>query len=1032
MSKRKPYQFSTPSKNAKTFWTSLEAKADPQGFQERAAAEFPMGVDGNDGLKVDRRTFISVAGAASALLGLEGCVRRPEENILPFSRQPEYVIPGVALHYATTVRSAGEPLGLLLTTHEGRPTKVEGNPQHPSSLGGTDGYAQASILDLYDPDRSPGPATQKDGAFSDVTFADVDKALASISTSAQSDGGARLRILAEPTTSPTYVRVRNELLRKFPRAKAYSYEPVGPANRIAGAKLAFGRPLSVSYGFRRAQTIVALDSDFLGTEPGSVRASREYSDGRRLTSPNSGMNRLYVVESGYTVTGASADHRLRLPASHVGAYLKALAAALVSKGGFADAAAAPASTDGATPAPSDGSATPSLASLRAAVGGAKAPAGVSAKWIQTVAAELLANRGTSLVIVGTRQPPEVHALALAINVALGNLGRTFQLTPAVDEAQGHALEGITALAKDLQGGAVDTLVVLGGNPVLDAPSDLKLGELIAKVPVALHLSDTRNETSHVATLHVPRAHAFESWGDHRGSDGTYSIQQPLIAPLRGGRTDAEVLAHLAGIQNWRAYAITRQTFRELAGADTEARWKSALHLGVARDLANQPTTDAVLAGDAIASGLRTIVESPTPSPENLEVSFSPDPALYDGRFANNPWMLELPDPLSCISWDNAAYLSPATAAALGVQSRDLVALKGKGGESIEIVAWVLPGQADNTVTLHLGWGRGNPGRHGRGAGFNVYPLRTTSGTAFQSGVSISKTGGRYAISQTQEMHSMQGRPVAIDATLEEYRAKPEFAEFRSPTLSTLPLWTEVKYEGARWAMAIDLNGCTGCNACLIACQAENNVSTVGKEQVARGRDMYWLRLDRYFVGEDENDPQVAFQPVGCVHCEEAPCENVCPVNATAHSPEGLNDMAYNRCIGTRYCMNNCPYKVRRFNFLDFTGQVPETRRMQFNPNVTVRMRGVMEKCSYCVQRIQEGKIAARRDGRPLRDGDIRTACQQACPSGCITFGDLNDPTSRIAKTVKQDRQYKLLPEIGTQPRTSYLAKIRNPNPEMNG
>jgi molybdopterin-containing oxidoreductase family iron-sulfur binding subunit len=1027
MSKRKPYQFSTPAKNAKTFWTSLEAKADPQGFQERAAAEFPMGVDGNDGLKVDRRTFISVAGATSALLGLEGCVRRPEENILPFTRQPEYVVPGVALHYATTVRSAGEPLGLLLTTHEGRPTKVEGNPQHPSSLGGTDGYAQAAILDLYDPDRSPGPATQQQGAFTDTTFAEVDKTVAAIASAAQTNGGARLRILAEPTNSPTFVRVRNELLSKLPQAKVYSYEPVGPANRTAGAALAFGKPLNVAFSFRRAQTIVALDADFLGTEPGSVRASREYSDGRRLTSPSSGMNRLYVAEPGYTVTGASADHRLRLPASHVAVYLKALAGALVAKNGFQDAAAAP--SDGTTPpAP-----TTNFAALRAAVAGSKAPAGVPAQWVEKVAAELLANRGTSLVIVGTRQPPEVHALSLAVNVALGNLGRTVQLTPAVDPAQGHALEGITALAKDLQGGGVDTLIILGGNPVLDAPADLKFGELIAKARTTLHLSDMRNETSQRASLHVPRAHAFESWGDQRSSDGTYSIQQPLIAPLRGGRTDAELMAHLAGVRFWRAHPLARQTFRELAGADeTDTRWKSALHLGVARELAVAPVTDALLASDAVASAVRTMSEAPVPTADNLEVSFSPDPALYDGRFANNPWMLELPDPLSCISWDNAAYVSPSTAKALGIQSKDVVTLKSKVGEAIDIVAWVLPGQADNTVTLHLGWGRSDPGRHGKGAGFNVYPLRTAAGFGFQSGFSLSKTGGRYAISQTQEMHSMQGRPVALDATLEEYRAKPEFAEFKSPTLSTLPLWTEVKYEGARWAMAIDLNGCSGCNACLIACQAENNVSTVGKEQVARGRDMYWLRLDRYFVGEDENDPQVAFQPVACVHCEEAPCENVCPVNATAHSPEGLNDMAYNRCIGTRYCMNNCPYKVRRFNFLDFTGQVPETRRMQFNPNVTVRMRGVMEKCSYCVQRIQEGKIAARRDGRPLRDGDIRTACQQACPAGCITFGDLNDPTSRIAKTVKLDRQYKLLPEIGTQPRTSYLAKIRNPNPEMNG
>jgi molybdopterin-containing oxidoreductase family iron-sulfur binding subunit len=419
-------------------------------------------------------------------------------------------------------------------------------------------------------------------------------------------------------------------------------------------------------------------------------------------------------------------------------------------------------------------------------------------------------------------------------------------------------------------------------------------------------------------------------------------------------------------------------------------------------------------------------------PQNIEVNFAPDPGLYDGRHANNPWMLELPDPLSCVSWDNAAYVAPATAKALGIANYDLVTIKDAAGNNVEIVTWVLPGQAENTITLHLGWGRTVAGRYGNHAGFNVYPIRSAQAFGFGDGFTVEPTGRRYKVSVTQETHSMEGRPIAIDGTLEEYRKNPEFAEYRSPNVSTLPLWKEVKYEGHKWGMTIDLNACTGCNACLVACQAENNVSSVGKEQVARGRDMYWLRMDRYFVGEDVNDPQVAFQPIGCQHCEEAPCENVCPVNATAHSPEGLNDMAYNRCIGTRYCMNNCPYKVRRFNFLDFTGQVPETRRMQYNPNVSVRMRGVMEKCSYCVQRIQEAKISARRDNRPLRDGDIKTACAQACSAGGIVFGDLNDPTSRVAKLNKLDRQYKLLPDLGVQPRTSFLAKIRNLNPEMQG
>jgi MoCo/4Fe-4S cofactor protein with predicted Tat translocation signal len=1031
MSKRKPYQFEKPSKG-KTLWTSLEAKADPAGFQDRANAEFPQGVDGVEAgalVRPSRRTFLGVAGAAGALLGLEACVRRPEEKILPFTKQPEYVLPGVALHYATAVRSGGDVLGLLVSTHEGRPTKVEGNPQHPTSLGGTDGYSQASVLDLYDPDRSHGPAVKKGDALEDASFAELDALLGDIA--AKAGKGERLRVLAQTSQSPTFVRVKKELLRKFPEAKVYTYEPVSDANRAQGARLAFGQHVDVSNNLRRARVIVALDADLFGSEPGAVRAAREFADGRRLTAPTDTMNRLYVAEPGFTTTGASADHRLRVPAGDIGALLKALAAELVNKGALKDPE---------LPAPTEAEPNPvapySYEAVRGAVHASKTPASVPARWVEAVAKELADStlRGRSLIVVGSRQPAAVHALALAINHALGNVGRTVSAVRALDNSESDALSDITALARDIQGGGVDSLVILGGNPVVDAPADLAFGELLGKVATSLHVSEYRNDTTLRSTAHLPRAHAFESWGDLRSSDGTLSIQQPLIAPLYGGRSDIEVLAQLAGIQWWRGHPLVRTTLREqLPGDSFEQQWKSGLYLGLVRDLSASALSELTPKSDAIASALRQLGDAPAAlSTSSLEVNFAADPKLYDGRHSNNPWMLELPDPLSCVSWDNAAYVSPETAKALGIQSQDLVTLKGPDGQSIEIVAWVLPGQADNTVTLHLGWGRKHKGRYGVGVGFDVYPLRTTKAFGFGSGFSLSATGKRYAVSVTQETHSMQGRPIAIDATLEEYKKTPEFAEYRSPTLSTLPLWTEVKYEGARWSMVIDLNACTGCNSCLVACQAENNVSSVGKEQVARGRDMYWLRLDRYFVGEDESNPQVAFQPIGCQHCEEAPCENVCPVNATAHSPEGLNDMAYNRCIGTRYCMNNCPYKVRRFNFLDFTGQVPETRRMQYNPNVSVRMRGTMEKCSYCVQRIQEGKIAARRDDRKLRDGEIKTACQQACPSGCISFGDLNDPSSRVAKLTKLDRQYKLLPEIGTQPRTSFLAKIRNPNPELVG
>jgi MoCo/4Fe-4S cofactor protein with predicted Tat translocation signal len=1024
MSKRKPYQFSKPSAPGKVFWTSLEAKANPEAFQERAKAEFPdgvEGVDGNDGLKVQRRTFMGIAGAAGALLGLEGCIRRPEDKILPFTRQPEYVVPGVALHYATSIRSGGDALGLLVTTHEGRPTKVEGNPNHPASLGATDGFAQASILDLYDPDRSKGPAQKNGDKPVDVTFADVDSAITEIGSKAAANRGAKLRVLAQPSDSPTFVRVTKQLLERFPEAKIYYYEPVSADHRRAAVKLSFGQTADLNNNFRRARTILSLDADFLFSEPGSVRAAREFMDARRLSSPRDSMNRLYAVEPGYTLTGANADHRLRLPARDMGAYLKALAAEL---GALGVLDAAPQGEGGA----------PNLSGIKASITGAKAPEGVSDKWLKTVAKELAQARGQSLIVVGSRQPTAVHALANALNFALGNFGRTVVLVPTVDARVQSPVDGITALAQDMQAGNVETLLILGGNPVYDAPANLNFGQLLAKVPTSVHLSIERDETSLLTSWHVPRAHAFESWGDLRGSDGTFSIQQPLIAPLWGGRSDAELLAQLAGMPLWRGHALVRSTARELLpAANFEQQWKNALQLGLIRELTSQFAAPTTFDGAAVSKAVAELPEAKSAlGRDNIEVNFAPDAGLYDGRHANNPWMLEIPDPLSTVSWDNAAYVSPATAKELGIENYDVVSIKDPAGNAIEIVTWVLPGQADNTITLHLGWGRPNVGRYGKGAGFNVYPIRTTQAFGFGDGFKVEKTGQRYSVSVLQEAHSMEGRPIAIDATLDEYRQKPEFAEYRSPTLSTLPLWKEVRYEGHRWAMAIDLNACTGCNSCLIACQAENNVSSVGKEQVARGRDMYWLRMDRYFVGEDENNPQVAFQPMGCQHCEEAPCENVCPVNATAHSPEGLNDMAYNRCIGTRYCMNNCPYKVRRFNFLDFVGQVPETRRMQYNPNVSVRMRGVMEKCSYCVQRIQEAKIHARRNNRPLRDGDVKVACQQACSTGCITFGDLNDQSSRVAKLEKLDRQYKVLAQIGTQPRTSYLAKVRNPNPEMQG
>jgi Fe-S-cluster-containing dehydrogenase component len=809
------------------------------------------------------------------------------------------------------------------------------------------------------------------------------------------------------------VRLREAIVAKFPKARFSTYTSASDSNAREGARIAFKQPLGTTCEYERAQVILALDSDFLQTETGSIRAGRLFANGRRLRSANDVMSRLYVVEPTLTTTGANADHRLRLPAQDVEGYVRALARELSVRPGV------------------------EFGPLRTAIVGEK-PAAVPAKWIKVVADELVVHRGHGIVVVGSRQPPRVHALVHAINEVLGNTGRTIFHPPAADPAEGDHLADLKALVADIGAGRVETLLIADANPVYDAPSDLRFAEQLAKVPTTIHLSDRFDETSRKCVWHLPAAHELEVWGDQKSVEGVIAIQQPLISPLHGGRSAIEILGFIAEKSLKSGHELVRTTHQgTMPLLAFETQWNRALRRGV---IGNPipPAQPPPVSGPDIAAAFASVAVPAPLGPDNLEVTFSPCPKMLDGRHANNPWLLELPDPLTKIVWDNAAYFSPATAKQMNVESGDVVQISANGASPIEVPVWVLPGQADSTIALALGWGRKEIGRYGSDVGFDVTPLRTTKNFWFASGVRVTPTGRKHDLVQTQEHHRMEGRPIAIDATLDEYRKTPNFAQFRSPSPRTLPLWDRVDYsKGHKWGMAIDLTACTGCNACVIACQAENNISVVGKEQVSRGRELNWLRVDRYFVG-DENDPRVAVQPLMCVQCEEAPCENVCPVNATAHSPEGLNDMAYNRCIGTRYCANNCPYKVRRFNYLEFAGSpmygdLPETRKMQFNPNVTVRMRGVMEKCTYCVQRIQEGKIRSKRDGgRPIRDGEILTACAQTCPADAIVFGDLNDPNSRVAHLHTRDRNYELLSELGTHPRTHYLGNIRNPNSEMLG
>lgn len=1100
MSRRQPYSFPAQD-GAKVFWKSLEDKANPEGAQKRAEAEFPYGLDeakvtaaeasklvklrrAKDQPSADRgessigrRGFMFFAGSSAALFA-SGCARRPVEKILPYSKAPEHVLPGVPAYYATVRPFRNDAIGLLVESHEGRPTKIEGNPDHPSSFGRTDAWTQAEIFELYDPDRSTTPMRGARGggaggvgAHSPATWAEFDALLSDIARVAQADQGARLRVLVQPNRSPTFLRLRDQLLQKLPKAKVHVWEAASHDNVYEGAKLAFGQPVDVVPNYAQARVIVSLDSDFLGTEGGHVRANWLFAQGRKLRQgPNDTMNRLYVVEPSFTVTGMNADHRLRLPASQVERYLMALAKELADKHAV------------------------DLGPIKEAVSKVDTT-GIPEKWLSAVAKDVAGARAKSVLVVGTRQPPRVHALAHAINAALGNVGHTVDYYPVADAAAPTDATSLKALVEDIEKGGVGTLVILGGNPVYDAPSDLRFPERLRSVTQTVHVSHHFDETSELCGWHAPLTHTLEAWGDHRAIEGTVSIQQPLIAPLFGGRSEIEVLAKLAGDTAVKGHDLVQQTLKGsiASGIGFKTAWDAALKKGVVG-----PGAKAIGPMDArkteVAAALAEAKPAAAPGQDALEVVFAVDPKMFDGRYANNPQLLELPDPVTKITWDNVALISAGTARALGLESRQMVRITREGAGSVEIPVWITPGQADGVVTLGLGWGRRNAGRYGNKRGFDVYPLRTSTAMWIAPGAKLQKLEvgeiealrdrvrkvgmaaansppvGRvrpddpfdvnthyYKIAQTQEHDSMEGRPIAIDTTLADYKKNPFFTMFPdeerkdrdkdgqivgvrtsgAPDPNVLPLWRKVDYSKVnKWGMSIDLTSCTGCNACVLACQIENNIPAVGKEQVERGREMFWIRVDRYFVGVDENDPQVVMQPVACVHCEEAPCENVCPVNATEHSPEGLNDMAYNRCIGTRYCANNCPYKVRRFNFLNYHSsggayeELPEVEKMHYNPNVTVRMRGVMEKCTYCVQRIQEGKIKSKRTGQPLRDGDIVPACAQVCPTDAIVFGDLNDPSSRVAKLRAADRSYRLLAELGTHPRTSYLGKIRNLNPEM--
>jgi MoCo/4Fe-4S cofactor protein with predicted Tat translocation signal len=1007
---------------SRAYWRSLAQIDDRPEFRTALEREFPEGASElPEG--VSRRDMMMLLGASMSLAGIAGC-RRPVEEIVPFVTAPEEIVPGIPRYYATTMPFRRSAYGLIVESHEGRPTKVEGNPSHPSTLGASSSLVQASVLGLYDPDRSQSVTSQG----TRKSWSDFVTAWGQLSEAHASDGGAGLAILSESFCSPTLARLAAELRSRYPRLQWATYDAVSDESRLAGLRHATGRDVDLMLRFDRASVILCLDADPLLTDPEMIRHARGYAAGRSVGASGGAMNRLYAVEGVYSLTGAMADHRLRLESRQIAPFLAGLAARLAPP------------TAGA-----------------ASLAGAGVP-GVDSRWIDALAKDLLANRGKGLIVAGERQPAAVHAAVCALNTYLGNTGTTVSYYETKD-ASLPSVSSLVSLVSAMNGGTVQTLVVLGGNPVFDAPADLNFASAMAKVPQSIALGHTVDETSAKAKWHIPRAHYLESWGDVRAVGGTLSVVQPLILPLFGGRSPVEVLGLMAGGQDRSAYDIVRETWTPILGeGEFDKKWNRVLHDGL---LAGSELPEVVpqltaqpLASLAAASAGASLADA---SPQaGLEVVFLPSPALHDGRFANDGWLQELPDPLTKLTWDNPALVSLKTAERLGLASEDLIRLD-YAGRSLELPVSILPGMADGVVALTLGYGRSHAGRIGSGVGFDAFKVRRSTAPGFDAGGTLTKLARTYSLSATQNHGSMEGRPLVRESTLAELRSeaasRPPSGESahagqspRAPKegkVSALgvfeedphhySLWKEHTYDqGHQWGMTIDLNSCIGCNACMTACQSENNVPVVGKTQVAKGREMHWIRVDRYFSGEPSGSPEVVFQPVPCMHCEDAPCEQVCPVAATVHDDQGLNVMVYNRCIGTRYCSNNCPYKVRRFNFFNFTKDTPESLKLAMNPDVTVRARGVMEKCTYCTQRINRTKIDAKLAGRELRDGDVKTACQQACPASAIQFGDLRDHSSKVVKAKADPRNYALLDELNTKPRTTYLAKVRNPNPDLEG
>jgi MoCo/4Fe-4S cofactor protein with predicted Tat translocation signal len=981
------------------YWRSLDEIAGTEGFQDFLHREFPRQASEWEDVE-GRRNFLKLMGASLALAGLGACTRQPTETIMPYVNQPEAVVPGRPLYFASAFPVSGVARPILVESHMGRPTKIEGNPEHPASLGSTDATTQASVLGLYDPDRSQ-TVTYLREIKSYESFLQQFVQLLQAQDRTQ---GAGIRILTETITSPTLGAQFKSIQQRFPSARWIQYEPIGVHNVREGTKLAFGQYANPTYKLDAADVLVSLDADLFGTMQGSVRYARDYANRRRMTNGTAPTNRFYAVETTPTHSGAKADHRLPVKPSQMVNFARSLAASV------------------------------------GVVGATSTSNPIDSKWFNALVKDLQAHKGSSLVVAGDNQSPEVHALAHAINAALGNAGKTVLYTDPIEVNPSDQLADFKALMADLDSGAVDILMIIGVNPVYDAAPDLDFAGKMQKARLRVHCGQFQDETAQYCQWHIPQSHPLEMWGDVRAYEGTVSIIQPLIAPLYQSRSTYEILAALNPEITDKSTADQpgpRQTGYEMIRAywsgqkpadNFESWWRKTIH-------------DGFVANSALPAKTLAVKGAPTPAASStasgLEISFHADPYVYDGQFANIAWLQELPNPVTRLTWDNAVLVSTATAQKLNLQPEDRVELTFQS-RTVKGAVWIQPGQPDDSIAVHLGFGRTHSGRAGNGAGFNAYQIRTSTNLNSGSGLELKKMNETFRLASVQkhfmiDSQVLNDRGVVRSGTVSEYQKDPEFARKMADQPGNgdtiyPQTWT---YEGYAWGMTIDQNACVGCNACVVACQSENNIAVVGKEQVLNTREMHWIRIDRYYKG-NADAPETYFQPVPCMQCEDAPCELVCPVEATAHDQDGINNMVYNRCVGTRYCSNNCPYKVRRFNFLLFSDWVTESVKLQRNPDVTVRSRGVMEKCNYCIQRISFAKINAEREDRKVQDGEITTACEAACPSRAITFGDINDPNSRVAKIKKQQLNYNLLGELNTRPRTSYLAELRNPNPEIEG